>query len=220
MAGTNADGSSNGTTVPGAAKVGTTMTPDQLAAMNQQTQGYKDQTAALQAQINAQTQANAAGPQMQYNPLDSNGSLKDNYKLGNANTYTDALMAQQHINDNNSRNMAAQQAQTGIAQSKENLAMRGGVGANNSALLEAQGLKQGLANQQGASNQAAQNEAAIGVQGAGANLKIDQANLQNQLTAGQNVNAFNLDKYNQNMAVKAANDQANATTAAANSGKK
>lgn len=201
-----------------AGKVGgvTQLTDAQIQSMNAQTQGYKDSTAALQAQVDAQNSANKAGPQLQYNPLNDDGSLKDQYKLGSADSYTSALSAKNKLATTAARDAASQQAATGVAQSKENLAMRGGVGSNNSALLEAAGLKQGLANQQAASSQGAANEANLGVEGAKAQMDINKSNLGTQLTAGQNVNAFNLDKYNQNMAVKAANDQANATQSAAN----
>ena len=214
--GTVWNGSSYGASTPTV----TTLTPDQIAAMNAQTSAYQQQTAALQAQAAAQADAANSGPTLQYNPLNDDGTLKDQWKLGSADSYTDALKAQEQLTGANNRDNAATQAQTNIANSKENLAMRGGVGTNNAALLEAQGLKQGLANQQSAANQTQQDMANIGVQGAGAQLQIDKANLGTQLTAAQNVNTFDLDKYNQNMAVKAANDQANATTAAANSGGK
>lgn len=196
------------------------LTPEQIQQMNTQSQAYQQSAQALQQQAQAQKAATEEGPTLQYNPLNDDGTLKDTFKLPGADKYTDALKTQQAQAGLAARDTASQQAQTGIAQSKENLAMRGGVGANNSALLEAQGLRQGLANQQAASNQSAQNVNDIGVKGASAQMGIDQGNLGTQLTAAQNVNAFNLDKYNQNMAVKAANTQAAATQAAANSGGK
>jgi hypothetical protein len=45
-------------------------------------------------------------------------------------------------------------------------------------------------------------------------------NIKNLLTQGENVNKFNLDKYKQQMAVEASKNQADATRAAGNSGKK
>lgn len=220
MAGLPQDGSPNSNPNSNNNTTVSTLTPEQIAAMNAQTQAYQQQTQALMQQIQAEKDAQAAGPQLQYNPLNEDGTLKDQWKLGSADSYLAALKAQQEQSGAVARDAAAQQAQTGIAQSKENLAMRGGVGANNAALLEAQGMRQGLANQQAASNQTAQNLADIGVKGAQAQLGIDEKNLGTQLTAAQNVNAFNLDKYNQNMAVKASENQAKATEAAANSGGK
>jgi len=198
----------------------TTLTPEQLQQMNAQTNAYAAQTAALQAQIDAQNKANKAGPELQYNPLNDDGTLKDQWKLGSADSYTAAIKKQEAMNGVNARDAAATQGATATAQAKENLAMRGGAGSNNAALLEAQGMKNSLAAQQAASNQSAANQSNIDVQGAGAQLKIDQANMANQNQAATNVNTFNLDKYNQNMAVDAADKQANATVTAANSGGK
>jgi hypothetical protein len=194
----------------------TSLTPEQIAAMNAQTSAYQSQTNALQKQIDAQTQAANAGPTLQYNPLNDDGTLKDTFKLGSAASYTDALKSQEMQKGATNQANAATQSQTATDQATQNLAMRGGVGTNNAALLQAQGLKQGLANQQQAASTTQSNLANIGVQGAGAQLQVDKANLGTQLTAAQNVNSFDLDKYNQNMAVNAANTQAKATTDAAN----
>lgn len=191
------------------------LSPEQISQMNASNQAYQQQTAALQAQVAAQEAANKAGPQITHNPIDeATGALKDQYKVKGGEGYVQSMLAKLGTDQANAQDAAAGQAQAALTNATANMGMRGGLSSGNRLALTRTNMQDALKASQNVANQGLQARNNIGIKGAEMDTAADQTNIQNTLAGIGGENTFNLEKYKQNMAVDAANKQADATVAA------
>lgn len=171
---------------------------------------------------------------------DANGNLLPQYALqgkGNVamdpniatnNPWAQMMLQQSKMQTGQQLDQAAAQGTAGTTNAWDQLAARGGLssgarervarlGANN-AMATAQGIRNtGAQSQLGVLSNATDKQAALDTSNRAYNTGIDQVNLQSQLANKQEQEQYNMNKYNTQMGIWAANQQANAT---AHSGKK
>lgn len=158
----------------------------------------------------------ALSPDLTYNPLDENGNLKSQYQLQDATGITNALMAQQGQQQAAAQDQSAAQSQGALTNAQASLRGTGGLNNSNRANLVRQNMHDSLMASQGVANAGLTNKGNIGLQGAQMNQAANQQNIANTLQSVGAVNTANLNEYNQQQAVGAANEQAKATLAASN----
>lgn len=197
---------------------------------NQNSQSMQDQMQLLQKQAQvAQAQRDAAQAQLNAGPqrpdfkglTDAEGNLMDKFKLSSGEGYKD--IATQGLEQGKTKAMSeAAQSQMGAnAAARTALATRGGL-SGGAALRLAQSGAQNLAN-------ARQDIGRTGMEGAqkiaektfDIGRQAEQTNLENLIKNQAGLNAFDLQKYSEQMKAWAANKSADAQAQAAeNSGKK
>jgi hypothetical protein len=145
--------------------------------------------------------------------------LREEFKLEGPDRFLEAQKAKIGDEETQGREAANMQAAQGLANLRASMA-RGGIRQGSTQGLQRQSFRDILLAQQGASQKAAQARLDLGVQGETMRQDIGKQNLANLLKGVEGVNTFNMEKYRQQKAVEASQKQADATRAAASSGKK
>lgn len=220
------------------------MTPEQMLAMQQQTQAAAAQNAQMQQLLANITAVGQAGPQLQYNPIkrmvkkadgslapvDANyvpkegesivGQLQDEYKMQGGDQITNALLQKQGMEEAGAMDKSNRQGQQALANANASLGMRGGLNQQNRANLARSNMRDSLMANQDVARQGTAQRMDIQNQGQQLNREADKQNLSTLLTSIGGVNQFDLEKYKQQMAVQAADKQAAATRSAGGGGGK
>lgn len=145
--------------------------------------------------------------------------LRREFKLEVPEKFLEAQGAKIAGEEVQGREAANLQAAQGLANLRASMA-RGGIRQGSTGGLQRQSLRDIMLAQQGASGKAAQARLDLGVTGQNMRRETDQMNLKNLLAGVEGVNNFEMEKYKQQKAVEASQKQADATRAAASSGKK
>jgi hypothetical protein len=195
--------------------------------MTYQQQAQFDVFGGPEAQASlAQQIAQAADSPLNYNPtymnnpLDSSGKLLSQFQipgtqdLSNSEYAQNALSQQQGLDTANANQSKAQ------ASALASEPVKGSAGANNVGNALMSGMNNNIQAGTGVTNAGLSNVANIGNNVAQTQNSINEANIQNQLASAGRANSFNLGVYNSQAGGQAGNQQAAATSAAANSGKK
>ena len=154
------------------------------------------------------------------NPLDANGNLQSQFTIPGAQQLSNAEYAQNQLAQTQGIDTANQTQATNEAKALASNPVKGSSGTNNIGEDLYQGMNNSIAGNTAVGNAALGNVATIGNNVANTQNQINQANITNQLAAGQRANNFNLGVYNSQAGGQAANLAAESTAAAANSGKK
>jgi hypothetical protein len=234
----------SGPATPAPTPVPNGLTPEQEAAMQAQTQAAAAQNAQMQQLLANITAVGDAGPQLQYNPIkrmvkkadgttepvDANyvpkegesivGQLQDEYKMKGGDSITQALLQKQGLEESGAMDKANRQGQQALQNANASLGMRGGLNQQNRANLARSNMRDSLMANQDVAKQGMSQRMDIQNQGQQMNRDADKQNLGTLLTSIGGVNQFDLEKYKQQMAVQAANKQADATSHAGGGGKK
>ena len=159
-------------------------------------------------------------PTYQYNPLNANGTLISADTIPGADQLTNAAYAQNMLQTQNNTAQAQGQGAQAESNAEATAASMGGLDPAEQQALKNQANKATIGATQAVQGQNLANQASINTAGQQQQIGINQQNITNALNAGSAQNAFNLGVYNSQVAGAAANNQANATTQVANSGKK
>lgn len=212
------------------------MTPDQFNAWIQ----LQQQQAQAQAEMARNALRQQYGPELQYAPVkesfvDAQGNpvekgtpgaiqkvaLRDEYKLSSPDAQIAALQQQQQVGEQQSLDKTMKAASQAKASASSGAAMRGGLNRSSKALLQRQNMQDLMNARQSVTQQGAQDRAGIAAKGEELKRGTEAYNLENLLKGGEYTNKFELEKYKQQMASKAATETANATREQANNqGKK
>jgi hypothetical protein len=191
------------------------MLEQEAARDKSQRDSFEKQIQLLQAQA-----ADTAGPEMTNNPLvtgpDGKIALRDEFKAKGQGDYIKQLLSKQQLDEQNAMDTTAQRGQQAQTQAFSSLGMRGGLNTANRANLTRQNMRDTLFAKQDIARQGMGQRMDLNTKGTEMDQKADSTNLSNLLTGAEKVNAFNLEKYKQQMSVKAADKQAAATRDAGN----
>jgi hypothetical protein len=222
------------------------MTPEQWQQLQQAQQNqFNDYINQVKATF---AQKNAAGPQIEFNPISkkfynaqgqqvegvrnaagdlvapegatARNELAAEYQMAGGQSFLEKALAKQGLEEVAGKDQAALDAAQSQAQMRAQMASRGGFRSGNAQLAGRQSMRDLLMAKQSVGQKGAMTRAELGLKGNEMDREAQGYNIKNLLTQGENVNKFNLDKYKQQMAVEASKNQADATRAAGNSGKK
>lgn len=196
---------------------------------NQNSQSVQDQMQLLQKQAQvAQAQRDAAQAQLNAGPqrpdfkglTDAQGNLLPQFALSSGEGYKDIATQGLQAEKTKAMSDAAGAAAGRQAAGRTALATKGGL-QGGAALRLAQSGAQDLANaQQGIGAQAMAGAQKIGEKTYDIGREAEKANLESRIKNQAGLNAFDLQKYSEQMKAWAADKSANAQAQAANSGKK
>lgn len=203
------------------------MTKEQYNQMMSQNAAQKAKNDEMQRALDLQRQEFEAGPKLTYNPIQEtigpdgkkSYSLIDELKIKGPEEYLakerERMGLESASNLDTLQRAAAQQE----AQQRATMASRGGMKGGNAALLGRFSMRDALMNRQNLMSTGAKNAAELESRGAQMASEAQAKNVGLLGGAMKDIESFNLEKYKQQMAVKAAKEQAQATRDAGKSGK-
>lgn len=195
------------------------MTPEQyqkqIDLLNKQNEAEVQKQKTLQAQIDAVPKA----PDFK-GLTDTNGNLLPQFQMSNGADYKKMAEEQLHHTTTDAANQAVGQNMGTSAAARTALATRGGLGSGSALRLAEVGMANTANNLQDVRNAGIKSEGDIQNKTFDIGRQAETTNLQNQILNQGGLNAYNQNKYNQQMQSWAANKSADAQANAANQGGK
>lgn len=201
------------------------MSPEQLAALQQQIELLQQQNAAQQQQQNL---AKTAMPELTYNPIQETVGpdgkktigLRPEFMLQGPEAYISREKERLGTEQAQALDALQQSQAQQEAQQRAYMASRGGLRGANPMLLSRYSMRDALAGQQGLLAQKAKQAAELESGGEKLRMATGEKNLENLLKGVAGVEQFNLERWKKMKDVEASKTQAEATRAAGGSGGK
>ena len=203
------------------------MSPQQLAALQQQIQLLQQQNAAQQQQ-QQQNLAKTAMPELTYNPIQETVGpdgkktigLRPEFMLQGPEAYISREKERLGTEQAQALDQLQQSQAQQLAQQRASMASRGGLRGANPMLLSRYSMRDALAGQQGLLAQKAKQAAELESGGEKLRMATGEKNLENLLKGVAGVEQFNLERWKKMKDVEASKTQTEAPRQAGGGGSK